>query len=64
MVSARTSFFTSKEPQSVGTPYVKKSRDSWLRKVVLPEPVAPVTSENSPMRSPDAVLLKKLKYCD
>lgn len=64
MVSRNTSFLISKDPHSIGTPYSKKSRDSWLKKVVFPDPVAPVTSENSPILSPCTYLLKKFKLLE
>ena len=64
MVSPRISFLISKLPHSVGNPCVKKSIDSWLKNVVLPDPDAPVTSVSSPLRRPPRVLLKKLKYWD
>mmetsp|Transcript_11782 Transcript_11782/g.23487 ORF Transcript_11782/g.23487 Transcript_11782/m.23487 type:complete len:226 (-) Transcript_11782:169-846(-) len=45
-------FFTSNDPHSVPTPCSAVSSDICDRSVVFPDPVAPVSTDSSPLRSP------------
>jgi hypothetical protein len=58
MWEARISFFISNDPHKVGVSCAQKSRESYERNDVFPEPVGPVSTVSSPLRKPLIVELK------